>query len=135
MRSATSKVGRLILVCAVSATVAVEPGPRRQSFQAGRWPPADAGWKRADSGRWPRYPCAPSEPEWCADPRHLRACGLQSSAARRHRGAHNFVSAKICYRYHPRYGAEVELVRYLRRGSAAVVVVRLSDGPQLALPE
>src|SRR6266849_7514536 len=37
MRSATSKVGRLILVCAVSATVAVEPGPKRQSFQAGRW--------------------------------------------------------------------------------------------------
>jgi len=29
----------------------------------------------------------------------------------------------------------VELVRYLRRGSAAVVIVRLPDGPQLAIPE
>src|ERR1700733_2771077 len=31
IRSASSRVGRLILVCAVSAKVAVEPGPRRQS--------------------------------------------------------------------------------------------------------
>jgi hypothetical protein len=59
----------------------------------------------------------------------------RSCAVRRHHGAHNFGSAKICYRYHPRYGAEVELVRYLRRGSAAVVVVRLPDGPQVAIPE
>jgi hypothetical protein len=60
---------------------------------------------------------------------------LRKNAARRHRGAHNFVSAKICYRYHPGYAAEVELVRYLRRGSAAVVVVRLPDGAQVAIPE
>jgi hypothetical protein len=44
-------------------------------------------------------------------------------------------SAKICYRYHPRYGTTVQVVRYLRRGSAAVVVVRLPDGSQLATPE
>ena len=71
----------------------------------------------------------------CADSCQLRADGLPSCGARRHRGTHNFVSAKICYRYHPRYGAEVELLRYLRRGSAAVVVVRLPDGPQVAIPE
>jgi hypothetical protein len=44
-------------------------------------------------------------------------------------------SAKICYRYHPRHGVAVQLVRYLRRGSAAVVIVRLPDGLQLAIPE
>jgi hypothetical protein len=44
-------------------------------------------------------------------------------------------AAKICYRYHPRYGVTVQLVRYLRRGSAAVVIVRLPDSSQLALPE
>lgn len=60
---------------------------------------------------------------------------MRTNAARRHRVAHNFVAAKICYRYHPRYGAEVELVRYLRRGSAAVVIVRLPDGSHLAIPE
>jgi hypothetical protein len=44
-------------------------------------------------------------------------------------------SAKICYRYHPRYGSAVQLIRYLRRGSAAVVIVRLPDASQLAIPE
>jgi hypothetical protein len=44
-------------------------------------------------------------------------------------------SAKICYRYHPRYGVAVQLVRYLRRGIAAVVIVRLADNSQFAIPE
>ncbi len=60
---------------------------------------------------------------------------MPKRSARHHHVAHNFVSAKICYRYHPRYRAEVELVRYLRRGSAAIVVVRLPDGPEVAIPE
>src|ERR1700712_602854 len=81
MRSATSTVGLLIRACAVSAIVAVESDPQRQSCRAGRWRPADVELRRADSALWLRYPCAPSEPEWCAGPRHLRACELQSSAA------------------------------------------------------
>jgi hypothetical protein len=44
-------------------------------------------------------------------------------------------SGKICYRYHPGYGLTVQLIRYLRRGSAAVVIVRLPDNSQLAIPE
>jgi hypothetical protein len=48
---------------------------------------------------------------------------------------HHLYSAKICYRYHPCHGVVVQLVRYLRRGSAAVVIVRLPDGSQLAIPE
>jgi hypothetical protein len=44
-------------------------------------------------------------------------------------------SASICYRYHPRYGVAVQLIRYLRRGSAAVVIVRLPDSSQLTIPE
>jgi hypothetical protein len=43
--------------------------------------------------------------------------------------------AKICYRYHPRYGITIQLVRYLRRGSAAVVIVQLPDHSQVAIPE
>jgi hypothetical protein len=76
-----------------------------------------------------------AESESFADPCPPPADAWPNCVLRRHHGAHNFGSAKICYRYHPRYGAEVELVRYLRRGSAAVVVVRLPDGPQVAIPE
>jgi hypothetical protein len=57
------------------------------------------------------------------------------SVVRHSRTAHDLYSAKICYRYHPRYGATVQLVRYLRRGSSAVVIARLPDSSQLAIPE
>jgi hypothetical protein len=134
MMSATSKGGRLI-VFAISASACCCRGSRPG------WPPegwpllSDVSGKDADK-QW----CVPAWRalaglESYAGPHQLRAGGLPSCAARRHRGAHNFVTAKICYRYHPRYGAEVELVRYLRRGSTAVVIVRLPDGPQLAIPE
>jgi len=54
---------------------------------------------------------------------------------RRSRTAHDSYSATICYPYHPRHGVTVQLVRYLRRGRAAVVIVRLADNSQLAIPE
>jgi len=82
-----------------------------------------------------RCPCGPSEPGWFAGLLRLRACVWQSNAVRRSRTAHDLYSARICYRYHPRYGATVQLVRYLRRGSAPIVVVRLLDNSQLAIPE
>ena len=50
--------------------------------------------------------------------------------------AHSLYPAKICYRYHPCHGVEVERIRYLRRGGdAPIVIVRLPDGLQLAIPE
>jgi len=50
--------------------------------------------------------------------------------------AHSLYPAKICYRYHPCHGAEVERIRYLRQGGdAPIVIVRLPDGRQLAIPE
>src|SRR5207248_7524146 len=73
--------------------------------------------------------CAADSRAHCAENAH------SSAATRRSRTAHDLYSAKICYRYHPRYGVRVELVRYLRSGSAAVVIVRLPDGLQLAVPE
>jgi hypothetical protein len=72
--------------------------------------------------------------EWCGDLLRLPTCAWRSSDARRSRTAHDLYSAKICYRYHPRHGVTVQLVRYLRR-SAAVVIVRLPDSSQLAIPE
>jgi len=72
---------------------------------------------------------------WCADPPRPPADASHSCDVRRHRTAHDLYSAKVCYRYHPHYGVAVQLVRYLRRGSAAVVIVRLPNDSQLALPE
>jgi hypothetical protein len=73
--------------------------------------------------------------EWCECRCRLLADEQRRHAARHSRTAHNLYSAKICYRYHPHYGVTVQLVRYLRRGSAAVVIVRLPDSSQLAMPE
>jgi hypothetical protein len=45
-------------------------------------------------------------------------------------------SAKVCYRHHPLFGVEVEVIRYLRQNSAArVVIVRCPGHLQLAVPE
>jgi hypothetical protein len=44
-------------------------------------------------------------------------------------------STKILYRHHPCYGLEVEVIRHLRRSSSAILIVRLPDGVQLAVPE
>ena len=61
---------------------------------------------------------------------------MRSSAARCFGTAHSLYPAKICYRYHPCHGVDVELIRYLRRGGdAPIVIVRLPDGLQLAIPE
>jgi hypothetical protein len=56
--------------------------------------------------------------------------------ATHHRNAHELYTAKVCYRHHPLYGVEVGLIRYLRRSTAApVVIVRCPDRRQIALPE
>jgi hypothetical protein len=59
----------------------------------------------------------------------------QNNAVRHSRTAHDLYAERICYRYHPLHGVAVQLVRYLRRGHAAVVIVRLPDSSQLAVPE
>jgi hypothetical protein len=56
-------------------------------------------------------------------------------ALRLPRTTHNLHTTKIYYRFHPSYGVEVEVVRHLRRTESAVVIVRLPEGAQVALPE
>ena len=68
-------------------------------------------------------------------PRNLHRTRLATVYARHRRTTHDLYSAKICYRHHPFYGTEVEVVRYLRRTSPAILVVKLPAGPQLAVPE
>src|SRR5205823_1030193 len=132
---ATSTVGRLILACVTFASAASVPDRKQESVPADSPLPANASWTHASNESLLQCPCDPSEPGWCVGQRLLRACAWRSCGVRHSRTAHNLYSAKICYRYHPRYGATVQLVRYLRRGSAAVVIVRLPDSSQLAIPE
>jgi len=78
----------------------------------------------------------PSEAGWSAG-RFLIPSGLSRSCGVRCFGtAHSLYPAKISYRYHPCHGVEVERIRYLRRGGdAPIVIVKLPDGLQLAIPE
>ena len=48
---------------------------------------------------------------------------------------HDLQSAKICYRFHPLYGTEVEVIRCLRRGASVILIVKLPRGMQIAVPE
>ena len=48
---------------------------------------------------------------------------------------HDLLSTKICYRFHPFHGVEVELVRYLRKTESSILIVKLPGGTQLAIPE
>jgi hypothetical protein len=91
--------------------------------------------KHADKRRYPSAADVPAIAESYADPFRLPACASQNYGVRRSRTAHDLYSAKICYRYHPRHGVAVQLVRYLRRGGAAVVIVRLPDHSQVAIAE
>jgi hypothetical protein len=48
--------------------------------------------------------------------------------------AHQFSPQKIHYRHHPFYGADVEVVRVLRRSGEEVLVVKVPQGFQIAVP-
>ena len=74
-------------------------------------------------------------PGWCAGRRLFPACVSRSNAYRHRRTAHDSHSATICYRCHPLYGVEVEVVRHLQRIESAVLIVRPPTGAQIAVPE
>jgi hypothetical protein len=44
-------------------------------------------------------------------------------------------STKICYRFHPFYGVEVGVIRYLRKSESVILIVKLPGGVQIAVPE
>ena len=43
--------------------------------------------------------------------------------------------SKICYRFHPLYGAEVEVIRCLRKSASVILTVKVPGGLQIAVPE
>ena len=100
------------------------------------WRPlADDAWTNADTPSYRRAWHARAEAEWCGDQFQLQADGWPSCGAGPSRTTHNLHTTKISYRFHPFYGVEVEVVRYLRRTESAVLIVRLPGGAQVALPE
>jgi hypothetical protein len=59
----------------------------------------------------------------------------RSSDARPPHTTHDPQSAKICYRFHPLYGTEVEVIRCLRKSASVILIVKLPSGVQIAVPE
>ena len=49
--------------------------------------------------------------------------------------AHELHPTKICYRCHPFYGVEVEVIRHLRRTESTILIVKLPGGVQVAVPD
>ena len=56
-------------------------------------------------------------------------CGATST-----HNTHRLSPQKICYRHHPFFGSEVEVVRALRTCGQAVVVIKVPAGFQVAIP-
>jgi len=48
---------------------------------------------------------------------------------------HDLLSRKICYRFHPLYGAEVEVIRCSRKSASVILIVKVPGGLQIAVPE
>jgi hypothetical protein len=60
---------------------------------------------------------------------------MPKPCARSPHTAHELHLTKICYRCHPFYGVEVEVIRHLRRTESAILIIRLPGGVQLAVPD
>src|SRR5262245_26641473 len=115
------------------------------------WPPGrcragpttPAGWwwngsrcpRHGGSERWSPVSRGRAESECCGGSRRLPAGAWQRRGARPPRTAHDLQSTKICYRFHPFYGTEVEVIRHLRRIDSVILIVRLPGGTQVAVPE
>src|ERR1041385_7487525 len=70
--------------------------------------------------------------------RRLRQCRshrIHKQSTRPPHTAHDLPSTKICYRCHPFYGTEVEVIRHLRTTDSAILIIRLPSGVQVAVPD
>ena len=100
------------------------------------WRPPECGaWTRADSELWSGCRHARAVLVWCGDPHLGPASASQSCAGRPPHTTHDPQSTKICYRFHPLYGAEVEVIRCLRKSTSVILIVKLPSGVQIAVPE
>ena len=96
--------------------------------------PARGGSVRGYKSGWSPRPHARANPALCGYPCRSPANGSRTNAAASPHTTHQLSSQKIHYRHHPFCGAEVELVRALRRTGDEVVVVRVPQGFQIAVP-
>jgi hypothetical protein len=60
---------------------------------------------------------------------------MPTRGARPPHTAHELRPTKICYRCHPFYGVEVEVIRHLRKIDSVILIVRLPGGSQIAVPD
>ena len=59
---------------------------------------------------------------------------MQSSDGSHQHTAHHSQHRRVCYRYHPFYGHDVEVVRALRRQTEPSVIIRVEGGLQIGIP-
>ena len=91
-------------------------------------------WRSVDIWRWSPSYGGRVGVGWSAHPCRIPADERQIRGARPPRTTHDS-STKIHYRFHAFYGAEVEVIRHLRRTDSAILIVRLPGGTQIAVPE
>jgi len=99
------------------------------------WSSAPWYWRGADSGPWFPTLRGPAKAEWCGDRRRLPEGEWRRRGVRPPHTTHDPQSTKICYRFHPLYGAEVEVIRCLRKSASVILIVKLPRGMQIAVPE
>jgi hypothetical protein len=68
------------------------------------------------------------------DPPPLRGDASQRCDGTYLHTTHHSSIIRICYRHHPFFGQTVEIVRWLRRLTTESLIVKLSDGLELAIP-
>lgn len=99
-------------------------------------PPSSATWIASHACRsgWLRCRHAPAWSGRSASLRPLPAGAWRNCAATSPHTTHRLSPQKIHYRHHPFQGSEVEVVRALRRSGEEVLVVKVPQGYQIAVP-
>src|SRR5215472_15003544 len=136
--SATSSLGRSMAPPLRSTVVWRAWDQRRLGAAAGPvdwrwntlywWQSADTELSSLDCG-------GPVAIESCERPSQIPASAPRMRGGTPPRTTHDLLSRKICYRFHPLYGAEVEVIRCLRKSASVILIVKFARGMQIAVPE
>ena len=92
-------------------------------------------WRCAGTGPWSPGCGGRAATESCGHRSRTQVNERRTRDARPSHTAHDLHSTRICYRCHPFYGIEVEVIRHLRKIDAVILIVRLPGGMQVAIPE
>lgn len=92
-------------------------------------------WSGVGSGRWWPNGGGPAGAEICEGLFRPLANGRRRNVVRPPHTTHDPHATKICYRFHPFYGVDVEVIRCLRKSESVILIVKVPAGSQIAVPE